>query len=186
MSLINEKIVKQVNHYFSNENLSHDRFFQREMKKDNGWVTIDFLLGCNALQRITQNKAIIAAALKDSDLVDVSDDGEKIRRKPEIPLPDNMPQYWQDLKKRTVFVKGFPLTTSNDEIMEFLKSYGEIADLITQKKKWSRKFCGSAFVTFKDEATAQNFINNPDTTRFRQTQLVKKMVYNCNGGLFFK
>uniref|UniRef100_A0A914PXD7 HTH La-type RNA-binding domain-containing protein n=1 Tax=Panagrolaimus davidi TaxID=227884 RepID=A0A914PXD7_9BILA len=181
MSLINEKIVKQVNHYFSNENLSHDRFFQREMNKDHGWVKIDFLLGCNALKRITQNKATIAAALKDSDLVEVSDDGEKIRRNPEIPLPDNMPQFWQDLKKRT---RGFPRNTSNDEIMQFLNSYGEVVDLIKQKHKRAREFRGCVFVTFKDEATAQNFICNPDTNRFRQAELVKNMVNDCKEGFF--
>uniref|UniRef100_A0A914QS67 HTH La-type RNA-binding domain-containing protein n=1 Tax=Panagrolaimus davidi TaxID=227884 RepID=A0A914QS67_9BILA len=101
------------------------------MKEDHGWIPIDILLRCRAVLKLTRNKQIIAAALKDSNLVDVSDDEQKVRRKPEFPLPDNMPQYFQDLKKRTVFIRGFPHCANIEEIMQFLNAFGNVVNVIT-------------------------------------------------------
>uniref|UniRef100_A0AC34FDF2 RRM domain-containing protein n=1 Tax=Panagrolaimus sp. ES5 TaxID=591445 RepID=A0AC34FDF2_9BILA len=154
------------------------------MKKDHGWVPITVLLRCNAVRRLTLNKAVIAEVLEDSDLIDVSDDGQKVRRNPEFPLPENMPQYWHDLKKRTVFIRGFPHCTSSEEIMEFLKPFGDVVNVITQKHKHSREFRGAVFVTFKDREEALSFIQNVEANTFHRAQLFKMMQNDCTEKMY--
>lgn len=74
------------------------------MKKDDGWIPLETMLKFNRLLKLADDPAIISNALQDSLLVHVSDDGKKIRRNPEVPLPDNSLEYWQEIKNRTVYV----------------------------------------------------------------------------------
>lgn len=65
------------------------------------------MLKFNRLAQITKDIDEIAKALRDSELMDVSEDNKKIRRRLECPLPDNNLEYWQEIKKRTVYMVGF-------------------------------------------------------------------------------
>lgn len=64
------------------------------------------MLKFNRLAALTTDLDLITAALKDSHLIDVSDDSAKIRRNPEVPLPENTLEYWQEIKRRTVYMVG--------------------------------------------------------------------------------
>ena len=41
---VTEKVIRQLEYYFGNANLSRDTFLMGEMAKDNGWVSIDTML----------------------------------------------------------------------------------------------------------------------------------------------
>jgi lupus La protein len=62
------------------------------------------MLKFNRLAAITKDIDIIAASLHDSHLIDLSDDNLKIRRSPDVPLPENTLEYWQEIKRRTVYL----------------------------------------------------------------------------------
>lgn len=115
-----EAIVKQVEYYFGDINLPRDKFLQEEMKKDQGckWCNLGFIYVClgieletmlkfNRLAKISSDINEIATALADSSLVEVNEDQNKIRRSPEVPLPSNTLEYWQEIKRRTVYVVCF-------------------------------------------------------------------------------
>lgn len=72
-------------------------------------VPLTTMIKFNRLARITVDTNLIAKALKNSDLIQVSEDSTKVRRKPALPLPENSLEYWQDIKKRTVYVVSFKL-----------------------------------------------------------------------------
>ena len=57
-----------------------------------------------SLATITDDVAKIANALQESHLIELSEDKARIRRNQEIPLPENTLEYWQDIRKRTVYV----------------------------------------------------------------------------------
>jgi lupus La protein len=64
----------------------------------------------NRLSQLSQDVVQIANALQESELIEVSEDKAKIRRSPEVPLPDNTLEYWQEIKRRTAYVVScFPL-----------------------------------------------------------------------------
>lgn len=62
------------------------------------------MLKFNRLAQLSTDIAQIASALEPSELIEVSEDKTKIRRSPEFPLPDNTLEYWQEIKRRTVYV----------------------------------------------------------------------------------
>ena len=47
---VTEKVIRQLEYYFGNANLSRDTFLMGEMSKDNGWVSIDTMLRVSNLR----------------------------------------------------------------------------------------------------------------------------------------
>lgn len=47
---VTEKVIRQLEYYFGNANLSRDTFLMGEMSKDNGWVSINTMLRVSNLE----------------------------------------------------------------------------------------------------------------------------------------
>ncbi|KAJ8764308.1 hypothetical protein K2173_006048 [Erythroxylum novogranatense] len=71
-------IVKQIDYYFSNENLIKDTFLRQNMD-DQGWVDVKLVAGFKKVSQLTPNVPIILDAMRNSSLVEVQ--GNKIRRR---------------------------------------------------------------------------------------------------------
>uniref|UniRef100_A0A914Z3Z0 HTH La-type RNA-binding domain-containing protein n=1 Tax=Panagrolaimus superbus TaxID=310955 RepID=A0A914Z3Z0_9BILA len=100
----NDKLLKQIEYYFGDVNLPQDKFFQDEMKKDQGWISVDKLLTCKRIKKLKSDKDAIAAALKNSTICEISADGTKIRRNPAIPVPEYNHEFLKNLHDRTVYI----------------------------------------------------------------------------------
>ncbi|KAF7638700.1 hypothetical protein Mgra_00001782 [Meloidogyne graminicola] len=178
-SIKSEQIMKQVEYYFGDINLPRDKFIQEEMKKDNGWIPLSTMLKFNRLAALTKDIDNIAASLKNSHLIDISDDNLKIRRNPEVPMPENTLEYWQEIKRRTVYLKGFPLETTLDEISEFVNKFGIVENVLMRKtkvgKETPRMFKGSVFATFKDKDDAKRLADITDLKFKDEFVLINKM-----------
>merc|ERR1719297_496180 len=126
------------------------------------------MLKFKRLSELSQDKAEIVEALKKSkaNLMEVSEDGSKIRRDPAIPLPENTEESRKLLEARTAYAKGFNKeTTTLDELLDY---YNEAnPDVVSiqmrnycekkgKEKVW--KFKGSIFLTFKTEDAAKAFV----------------------------
>lgn len=61
------------------------------------------ILGFNRLKHLKKNKEAVAKILGDSQIVEVSDDGQKIRRKLQF-QKKNAEEFLQDTQCRTVYV----------------------------------------------------------------------------------
>ncbi|KAL3997480.1 La domain family protein [Acanthocheilonema viteae] len=172
---IQQKIIEQVEYYFGDINLPRDRFLQEEIKKDDGWVQLTTMLKFNRLAQISSDPTIIAESLKHSKLMQVSEDGSKIRRNPEVPLPENSLEYWQVVKRRTVYIKGFERDTKLDDILNFVKQFGSVENVMMRREKSEKRaFKGSVFVTYKDQEKAEAFVNS-GTKQFNGNDLLKMM-----------
>ncbi|KAK4854357.1 hypothetical protein QYF36_022704 [Acer negundo] len=71
-------IVKQIDYYFTKENLVKD-IYLRQMMDDQGWVPIKLIAGFNKVKLLTSNIRLILDALQGSMVVEVK--GDKIRRR---------------------------------------------------------------------------------------------------------
>lgn len=172
---LDEKIIEQVEYYFGDINLPRDRFLQGELKKDDGWVELSTMLRFKRLAGICSDPEIIAAALLNSKLMQVSEDRSKIRRDPDLPLPENSLEHWQTVKHRTVYVKGFPLDATLDDVQSFFKQFGIIENIVMRRERSGTKaFKGSVFATFKDRETAKTFVNN-DTKQYKGSDIIKML-----------
>ena len=79
------KIQKQLEYYFSVENLSQDEFLREAMDKE-GWVSIDTLLGFNRMKVLGATKELVAEAAFHSQIIEIeAKEQNKIR----------MSKYWK-------------------------------------------------------------------------------------------
>lgn len=76
--VLGEAILRQVEYYFSVENLCKDLYLRRNMDSE-GWVPVGLLADFNRVKALTTDPNEILQILADSELVEVKDD--KLRRK---------------------------------------------------------------------------------------------------------
>ncbi|XP_025777310.1 la-related protein 1B [Puma concolor] len=91
-TLLKEYIKRQIEYYFSVENLERDFFLRRKMDEQ-GFLPISLIAGFHRVQALTTNLNLILEALKDSTEVEIVD--EKMRKKIEPekwPIPGPPPR----------------------------------------------------------------------------------------------
>ena len=87
-SLELEAIKNQVEFYFSDENLAHDKFFHELISSDtHGFVSLEAILKCQRIKNLKATKESVLEAVATSELVEVSTDKESIRRAKNKSLP---------------------------------------------------------------------------------------------------
>ena len=164
----------QVSYYFGDFNLPRDKFLQEQLKSnEEGWIGIDIMLKFQRLSKICEDGDLILKALKKSEgkLLEVDLENKKLRRNPEMPLPEKEDD--ETKKAKTVYLKGFEKTnTSLDDLLTFFAPYDVIhvnrrTYVDNKSKDNARHFKGSVFVTFKDKASADTFmalesVKNPE------------------------
>ncbi|KAL1445139.1 hypothetical protein MTO96_029331 [Rhipicephalus appendiculatus] len=167
-------IVKQLEYYFGDINLYGDEFLQSELEKDDGWVEIDVLLTFNKLSKLTNKDYEVAEAIGNSNspLLELSPDGRKVRRSPTHPLPLKSEERSKKLDEVTVFVKGFPQTTSKNELLEFFGQFGQCVYIYMRRLYKTRKFKGSVFVMFSTKDEADAFLAR-DSVKFNDLELTR-------------
>lgn len=72
------QLLKQIEYYFSNENLCKDVYLRQNMDEQ-GWVSISLIAGFNRVRQLTNSTQYILDTVRLSTLVEVQ--GEKIRRR---------------------------------------------------------------------------------------------------------
>ncbi|GAM19907.1 hypothetical protein SAMD00019534_030820, partial [Acytostelium subglobosum LB1] len=148
-SLIN-KIIKQVEYYFSDSNFPSDKFLRGEASKNTD-VNIDVIAAFNRMKNLTIDLQLITDSLRSSERLQVSDDGKMVRRTD--PLPDN-----EEHSKKTLYSKGWPTdTTTIDTVEEFFRPYGRVLSVRLRKRK-DRGFKGSLLADFETEDIVNKII----------------------------
>ncbi|KAJ0969895.1 hypothetical protein J5N97_022772 [Dioscorea zingiberensis] len=71
-------LLKQIDYYFSTENLCKDTYLRQKMD-DQGWVPVSLIAGFNKVQQLTNNIHYILDTVQYSTVVEVQ--GDKIRRR---------------------------------------------------------------------------------------------------------
>ncbi|KFK43639.1 hypothetical protein AALP_AA1G152700 [Arabis alpina] len=120
---LKQKIIRQVEYYFSDENLPTDKFLLNAMKKTKkGFVPISTIATFQKMKKLTRDHALIVSALKESSFLVVSQDGKKVKRL--SPLPEV-----RDPKIFTVLVENLPEDHSDENIREIFGKAGSIKSI---------------------------------------------------------
>ncbi|GFR11655.1 lupus La protein homolog [Trichonephila clavata] len=176
ISELEQKIIRQIEYYFGNFNLSKDKFLKEQIKLDDGWVPLETLVKFNRLKSLTEDFDTICKALAKSsnELIEISEDSTKIRRRVEKPLPEGSFINQDDVEDRTLYVKGFKRNNTLDELLEFFKDY-KVEHVFMRKRFQGNKkvFKGSCFVSFNTQEDAQQFLDNK-SIKFEGTELLKE------------
>ncbi|KAJ0005670.1 hypothetical protein NQD34_015564 [Periophthalmus magnuspinnatus] len=173
MSPLELKVAGQLEYYFGDHNLPRDKFLKEQLQLDDGWVTLETMLKFNRLKSLTTDSTVIVAALQKSKtgLLELSDDKTKIRRSPNKPLPEVNDEYKATIAHKTVYMKGFPLETSLDEIQEWLNGKGKIEN-IQMRRNLLKQFKGSVFICFDTEDASKRFLERSDIKTFKDNELL--------------
>ncbi|XP_013920323.1 PREDICTED: la-related protein 6-like [Thamnophis sirtalis] len=84
--LLIKKIVSQIEFYFSDDNLFKDLFLLRHIQRNKmGFVSIKLLTSLKKMRCLTCNWRVTLYALQFSKLLELNEDGTKVRRKKPIP-----------------------------------------------------------------------------------------------------
>ena len=165
---LDQKIIRQIEYYFSDVNMIRDKFLKVEIEKDEGWIPLSVLTTFKRLQSLTTDFPTIMNALQKSfsGLLQLHENEKKIRRHPNRPLPNSQAELELQFKNRTVFVKGFPKSddVTLDKLLQFFEKYGSTDNIQMKKQFKSKDFSGSVFVVFPSEETARQFVEDSKQT----------------------
>jgi La-related protein 7 len=116
------KIVKQVEFYFSDQNLPTDNYLMKFVKKDpDGFVPIPVVASFRKVKNLAKNHGVVAAALRNSTQLVVSDDGKKVRRAQPLPDVD-----LEEVQSRTVVAENLPEDHSIESLEQLFSSVGNV------------------------------------------------------------
>lgn len=119
--------------------MRRDRFLIDQTKLDNGWVPMTVMLNFKVLASMTKDVEFILKSLESSDLIEISEDRKKIRRSLEKPLPKYDGDYLKSQEAKTIYLKGFPLTMTMEELLDHYNS-PHIENVIVRIKLFLNSF----------------------------------------------
>ncbi|KAG7402352.1 hypothetical protein PHYBOEH_000060 [Phytophthora boehmeriae] len=154
MASLEAQIKHQVEFYFSDSNFRRDRFLRETTKKhEGGFVPFSVLFTFKKLAALTVDGAVLQAAVADSDVVELNEAKNALRRKNALPETDDAPE-------RTIVLAGLGKELPTiDEIKEGLKSLNTEL-LFIDRKNFQRRFSGVAHVELKEKDAVQRAVDN--------------------------
>lgn len=118
-----DKIVQQVEFYFSDANITKDAFLLKHVKRNKeGYVSLKLISSFKRVKHITKDWRVVAHALQRSDKLEINEAGTKLRR------IHALPQYDETTPSRTVVSVNMPIERPTIEnVAELFRDCGEIA-----------------------------------------------------------
>lgn len=118
-----EKIIKQVEFYFSDVNLLKDAFLLKHVRRNKqGFVSIKLITSFKKVKSLTKDYRVVAHSLTLSDKLELNDECKKVRRK------DPLPEYDETTPSRSVVAVNLPMETpSIESVAEIFNKCGEVA-----------------------------------------------------------
>ena len=141
-------ILKQMEFYFSDPNLSKDRFLSN-LIKDDPYVDLSVFITFNKIRELTTDINRITKALQASTMLALSEDGTKVRRITQIIRKENTDEC-------TVYIQNLPPDADHEMLSSILSQYGPVAYVSVPRYHHNRKIKGFAFVEFDTPETAKN------------------------------
>ncbi|KAA0198028.1 Enhancer of zeste 1 (ENX-2) [Fasciolopsis buskii] len=132
------------------------------------------MLKFNRLKTLTEDVNIIKVALSKSSsgLLEVGPNG--IRRNPDLAVPESFDDAFLACKDRSVYVKGFNVDTTLDEIIEWLEKHGgKTINVHMRRLPKDKKFKGSVFAIFETKEEAERLLNSPDASVFGENSTIR-------------
>nr|XP_033196841.1 la-related protein 7 [Bombus vancouverensis nearcticus]XP_033196842.1 la-related protein 7 [Bombus vancouverensis nearcticus]XP_033196844.1 la-related protein 7 [Bombus vancouverensis nearcticus]XP_033196845.1 la-related protein 7 [Bombus vancouverensis nearcticus] len=141
-------ILKQMEFYFSDANLSKDRFLSNLVKED-PYVDLSVFLKFNKIRELTTDINRISKGVQASTILSLSEDGMKVRRITPIAQKENTDEC-------TVYVQNLPPDTDHETLSSIFSQYGQVVYVSIPRFKNNKKIKGFAFVEFDTIESAKN------------------------------
>ncbi|KAL7089346.1 hypothetical protein ACP275_13G182000 [Erythranthe tilingii] len=119
---LRRKIIKQVEYYFSDENLPNDKFLMKYVTNNvEGFVPLGVIASFRKMKKLTRDMSFIVSALKESDVLVVSSNGKRVKRLHALQLVEI-----KDPMACTVLVENLPEDHSVENLRRVFGEAGNI------------------------------------------------------------
>ena len=114
--------MRQVEYYFSNQNLWKDAYLLTEMSKDpQAFVPLHTILTLNKVSRLSTDPAVLQSAVRLSSKLQLSDDGSKLRRIQPLPPYDQLRD-----AHRSLYVEHLPAGSTVKTVKRMFGLFGKV------------------------------------------------------------
>ncbi|KAJ7994940.1 hypothetical protein DPEC_G00254740 [Dallia pectoralis] len=84
---LTQKLVAQIEYYLSDENLEHDAFLLKHVRRNKlGFVSVKLLTSFKKVKHLTRDWRTTAYALRHSTALELNEEGRKVRRRSTVPV----------------------------------------------------------------------------------------------------
>lgn len=143
-----QKIVNQVEFYFSDLNLATtDHLIKHMLKDQEGYVPISVVASFKKIKALLRSHAQLAQVLRSSTKLVVSDDGMKVKRK--IPLNETD---LEELQSRIVIAENLPEDHCHQNLMKIFSAVGSVKMIRTCLPQSSNGGASSGSRTAKSDS----------------------------------
>jgi len=166
-----DEVLKQVEFYFSDSNLPKDKFLWRTVQSNQeGWVSISTIASFNRMKKFRPLSAVVDA-LKKSEFLVVSENGEMIKRKNPILPPSDSDK--QSRFQRSIYAKGFgeETSTTQEDLEKFFSQFGKVNE-VRLRRDDNKKFKESVFVEFSELDEAKKFLELAEKPKYNDNELL--------------
>jgi len=120
---LKDKIIKQVEFYFSDANILKDAFLLKHVRRNKmGYVSIKLITSFKKMKSFTKDYRVVAYSLRQSDQLEVNEEGRKVRR------TNPLPEHDETTPSRSVVAINLPMENpSIENIAELFSKCGDIA-----------------------------------------------------------
>lgn len=120
---LRDKIIKQVEFYFSDANILKDAFLLKHVRRNKqGYVSIKLITSFKKMKSMTKDYRVVAYSLRHSDKLEVNEEGRKVRR------TDPLPEFDETTPSRSVVVVNLPMENPTIEnIAEIFAKCGDVS-----------------------------------------------------------
>lgn len=115
-------------------------------------VDLNVFLSFNKIRKLNCTADEIRKAIGKSELIELSEDKEKIRRKKPVVFKENV-------EECTIYVENIKTDADHEWLSHFFSDFGNVAYVSIPKYKHTKGNKGFAFVEFEKETDAQNALS---------------------------
>ncbi|VEN55461.1 unnamed protein product [Callosobruchus maculatus] len=141
-------ILQLMEFYFSDANLSKDRFLMQLLQND-PYVEVDIFLKFNKIRKLNCSAEDIKKAIGKSELLELSEDREKVKRKTEVHQKENVDSC-------TIYVENIKADATHESLSQIFSEFGKVVYVSIPKYKHNKANKGFAFIEFESESDTQN------------------------------
>jgi lupus La protein len=165
------EILKQVEFYFSDQNLPKDKFLFKVTQQNDGWVPISTIASFSRMKKFRPVSAVVDALRQSKELLEVSEDGESVRRK--LPLVEPKKEEIEAARARSIYAKGFPDEHKGlqIELEKYFEGYAPVKE-VRMRRTEDKKFKNSVFVEFASVEDAKKFLEADPKPTYNDNELL--------------
>nr|CAI5841366.1 unnamed protein product [Callosobruchus analis] len=141
-------ILQLMEFYFSDANLSKDRFLMQLLQND-PYVEVDVFLKFNKIRKLNCSAEDIKKAIGKSESLELSEDREKVKRKTEVHQNKNVDCC-------TIYVENIKADATHESLSQIFSEFGKVVYVSIPKYKHNKANKGFAFIEFESENNTQN------------------------------